>query len=317
MNTTSNHATSDFVEYDVEPRYVRFQFGERAPGHTKLLDKDDALPALREIYRRYTADGSGLLHRGDELWQLMFRAPPNQKLYAAVYYDPDEVPTAYCIYRSKWQELDTTPEADQVLEVFDFGWIDIDGYRGIWEYLAGHDLANRIRWYRVPEDDPAPAMMLEPRMLQRRTGDGIWLRIVDVEDALRARGYDWPGEVTLGVVNDDICSWNDGCYRVASGGAECALRVRSVSSRSISCSRPGVDRPAPICSEPADPAREEADEIRNALLQHGPLHGPGQGDCAGSGWRRSRVRIRLDGGAYGGPGGLPVGVPILPGRQNG
>ena len=209
-----------FVEYDVEPRYVRFQFGERAPGHTKLLDKDGALPALREIYRRYTADGSGLLHRGDELWQLMFRAPPNQKLYAAVYYDPDEVPTAYCIYRSKWQELDTTPEADQVLEVFDFGWIDIDGYRGIWEYLAGHDLANRIRWYRVPEDDPAPAMMLEPRMLQRRTGDGIWLRIVDVEDALRARGYDWPGEVTLGVVNDDICSWNDGCYRVASGGAE-------------------------------------------------------------------------------------------------
>jgi predicted acetyltransferase len=209
-----------FVEYDVEPRYVRFQFGERAPGHTKLLEKDAALPALRAIYRGYTADGSGLLHRGEELWQLMFRGAPNEKLYAAVYFGADDVPTAYCIYRSKWQELETSPEADQVLEVFDFGWTDIEGYRGIWEYLAGHDLANRIRWYRVPEDDPAPAMLLEPRMLQRRTGDGIWLRIVDVEEALRARGYDWSGEVTLGVVNDDICGWNDGNYRLASNGAD-------------------------------------------------------------------------------------------------
>ncbi len=212
-----------YVEYDVDPRFVRFQFGEPAPGHARLLEKDEALPALRQIYRGYCADGSGLLHRGDELWNLMFRGEAKEKFYAAVYFDSDDVPTAYCIYRTRFQGLEVTPEADQVLEVFDFGWTEIGGYRGIWEYLAGHDLANRIRWYRVPEDDPAPAMMMEPRMLQRQTGDGIWLRVVDVEDALRARGYDWPGEVTLRVVNDDICGWNEGCYRVASSGAEVAV----------------------------------------------------------------------------------------------
>lgn len=210
---------STFVEYDIHPRFVQFQFGERPPGHVRLLDADSARPALKEIYRAYSRDGNLLLHRTDALWQALYRTRGRVKIHTAVYFDAAERPTAYCVYRSRWQELDDVPEPDQMLEVLDFAWTDIAAYRGIWHYLGGHDLANRIRWYRVPEDDPAPALLLEPRMLRRQTGDGIWLRVVDAEQTLAARGYDWPGEVTLELVDDDVCAWNLGRYRLASDGA--------------------------------------------------------------------------------------------------
>src|SRR5690606_4534876 len=72
-------------------------------------------------------------------------------------------------------------------------------------------------------------LLLEPRALRRRTGDQMWLRMVDVAPALEARGYEpsAEGSVTLGV-RDDLCPWNEGAYRVTvEGGSAVVKRVRS------------------------------------------------------------------------------------------
>jgi predicted acetyltransferase len=217
-------ATTD-VSYDIPPRCVQFQYGERAPGSVKLLEKDAALPALQAIYRQFSGPANGMLHRGPIFWDLMFRRQHNQNVYAAVYFDEANKPKGYCLYRTREQD-DNAPEPSQVIDVHDFSWLDIQAYRGIWEYLAGHDLANRIRLTFVPEDDPAPGMLLEPRMLQRKTTDGVWLRVVDVEQALSARGYDCSGEAILAVIDDEICDWNNGRYRIATtGGATEVTRL--------------------------------------------------------------------------------------------
>jgi predicted acetyltransferase len=154
----------------------------------------------------------------------------DQHSYIAVYYDSADQPRGYCLYKTKWRVIDS-PGPNHVIDVFDFVWLDIEAYRGIWGYLAGHDLADRIRMEYVAEDDPAPNMMLEPRMLGRKTWDGVWMRVVDVEKALGARGYDCAGEVTVEIIDDDLCAWNNGRYRLtADGGSGSVARVESGSA---------------------------------------------------------------------------------------
>ena len=48
-------------------------------------------------------------------------------------------------------------------------------------------------------------------------GDGLWLRLVDLEAALRARSYASEEAVVL-EVGDELCPWNAGRWRVGGEG---------------------------------------------------------------------------------------------------
>jgi predicted acetyltransferase len=88
----------------------------------------------------------------------------------------------------------------------------------------------------MPIDHPLFFLLAEPRRLRFRAADGIWMRLVDVEAALRARSYASSEQLVLEVV-DAFCPWNDGCYRIeegevsrAKGGADLRLEVRELAS---------------------------------------------------------------------------------------
>jgi predicted acetyltransferase len=51
-----------------------------------------------------------------------------------------------------------------------------------------------------------------------RVGDGVWVRLVDVQAALGARAYR-AGEPVVFEVADAFCPWNEGRWRLADGGA--------------------------------------------------------------------------------------------------
>src|SRR6185369_3145991 len=103
--------------------------------------------------------------------------------------------------------------------------LDMDAYRGMWEFIRRHDLVGRVEMRgAVPEDDPAPDLLLEPRMLNRRTSDGIWLRVVDLEAALPKRPYGARGELTLRLEGDDVCPWNNGTYLMETDGQTTDVR---------------------------------------------------------------------------------------------
>ncbi len=70
----------------------------------------------------------------------------------------------------------------------------------------------------VAEDDLAPQLLLEPRELQRHTGDGIWLRVVDVQRALTQRRYHEAGEIVIEIAADNDCEWNRGSWRLETDG---------------------------------------------------------------------------------------------------
>ena len=208
------------LNYDIDVRYTRFQHGDAPNGYTRLLEKEEAMPVVTELYRQFSGQRNLMIHRAPAMWDGMLPAKEKFKSHIAVFYDERDQPRAYCLYRTKAMENGQETGPWQQLDLYDFCWLDMNSYRGIWSYLSSHDLVAKIIWTAVPEDDPATGLLLEPRMLQRKTSDGIWMRVIDVESVLAARPYACPGEAVLSVADDDLCPWNNGCYRIASNGRE-------------------------------------------------------------------------------------------------
>ena len=211
---------SSQVEYSFDPRLAGFQFGDRAEGHTRVVETEKAVPIITGVYRRFIEPRNLLLHRAPVQWQLPFRNK-KRKTYCAIHYGADQEPDGYMLYAlSPHQEPSSDPDLDQTLAITDFVWLNVNGYRGLWEFVRAHDLVGKVTTYFAAEDDPALSLLLEPRVLQRRTADGIWLRVVDARAALAARGYDLAGETTLRIAEDAECPWNVGTYRLATDGTQ-------------------------------------------------------------------------------------------------
>jgi predicted acetyltransferase len=67
-------------------------------------------------------------------------------------------------------------------------------------------------------------MLAEPRRLQLRLGDGIWLRIVDVPAALTARSYAADGEMVLDI-GDEFLPEAAGRWRLKVSGGEATVEA--------------------------------------------------------------------------------------------
>ena len=86
----------------------------------------------------------------------------------------------------------------------------------LWRFLFGIDLTTRVHGYDIDPACSLPLNVRDPRSLGLRWTDGLWLRLVDVDAALRARSYA-DGEPVVLDVRDEFCPWNAGRYRVGEG----------------------------------------------------------------------------------------------------
>jgi predicted acetyltransferase len=86
--------------------------------------------------------------------------------------------------------------------------------REMWRFLFGVDLVARIRAWPLPPDHPLYLLAKEPKRLRVRAGDGLWLRIIDVERALSARSYTTEGELVV-ELSDPFLPENEGTWRLS------------------------------------------------------------------------------------------------------
>lgn len=207
------------VDYRFDPRFAELQFGRRAEGYSRRHGKDDALPTLRALYDEFIEPRNLLLHRPPWLWQRTLRNKRGPR--CAIHYNAAHEPDGYLLYTlAPLGQPDAETPLDQALTINELVWRDMNGYRGLWAFIRAHDLVGRVVTAYAAEDDPAPALLLEPRILHRATGDGIWLRVVDAAAALGARGYDHAGETTIAIGADDDCPWNVGVVRLRTDGRQ-------------------------------------------------------------------------------------------------
>ncbi len=91
--------------------------------------------------------------------------------------------------------------------------------RELWRWLLDFDWTSQFQASLLPLDHPLFLLLSEPRRMRFELGDGIWLRLLDVGAALRARSYAGDGDVVLELA-DAFLPENAGRWRVGASGVD-------------------------------------------------------------------------------------------------
>jgi predicted acetyltransferase len=220
---------------------IRARFALRddagAVGAVRLVDVAEAKELLPPLHERVRREIPGMVARSAEWWSTYRFADPERLRHGAgpkifAVYERDGTPEGFAQYRVKddWHEGFSRSEL-RVNEAFG---VTPAAMREVWRFLFGIDLIDRVRGSLDP-GSPLFLSVVDARSLGLRIGEGLWLRLVDVEAALRARTYAADDAVVLGV-GDAFCPWNTGRYRVGTrveqtdDGADLELDVADLAS---------------------------------------------------------------------------------------
>ncbi len=190
--------------------------GDPAPtGSVRLVSQEEAQEAFPPVYDRIRLQRPGMLSRTDHWWREHRLADPEHwrrgagaKFYALL--ELNGRAEAFATYRvaSKWD--DGMPQGE--VRVIEAHATSPEATRELWRFLFGIDLVATVRSEIFDPNSPLFLMVVDPRTLRVTLHDGLWLRLLDVDAALRARSYRREGSVVIEVV-DDVCKWNTGRYR--------------------------------------------------------------------------------------------------------
>ncbi|GAA1102743.1 GNAT family N-acetyltransferase [Nocardiopsis composta] len=205
--------------------YRRFGYGTatrqariRVPGQAAfrpgldtdgLVDEVDCAPddpRLLLPYKEVSAQRTGWLQRDHRHWaQILGTDAPGDRPRFAVH------PQGYAVYR-------VTPAFDDLgaactVTVAELVAATPQAYRSLWRHILDLDLVAEIAVESVAPDEPLLDLLSDLRAPRPQIRDNLWVRVVDLERALRARRYARPVEAVLEIA-DRFCPWNQGRWRL-------------------------------------------------------------------------------------------------------
>jgi predicted acetyltransferase len=191
-----------------------------ARGTFRLVDVEEAARNFPPLYERVFGQRPGMFARSKAWWEgrRLVPSPWGPKTAKRlVLLELDGAPAGYAIYtvEQEWEHgsssgtvtvieaVAPTPEATRELWrwLLDFVWTS--------EFVASH----------LPLDHPLFLLLAEPRRMRFEVGDGIWVRLIDVEAALAARSYAADTQVVI-ELTDSFLPENAGRWRLGARGAE-------------------------------------------------------------------------------------------------
>ena len=178
-------------------------------------DSDDAARVVHDLHLRCAADTLGAVSRPEKMARpLLVDLPltrqgrePWQVLLALV----EGQPAGYAVFsrEGKWENW----RAKGTVTVREMAAADPAVLLALARRLVDFDLTSSIRISGRASDDPLVWWAGGPRAMDVTTVDSLWLRLVDVDTALTARGYSGTCDVVLDVL-DPHCPWNQRAWRL-------------------------------------------------------------------------------------------------------
>jgi predicted acetyltransferase len=186
-------------------------------GRVDAVDADTYRDAAAGVYDRVRRAVPGNLERDERWWDRTMEDLPEHREGATarryvLHTEPGGEVTGFAAFRVKgsWTE---TGEPDGTLTVHEVRALSTPAYAALWRFLLSHDLLRTVRYPMASADDPVRHLLTDARAFHTQSIDALWVRLVDVDRALRARRYPTPVELVL-EVRDRFCPWNDGRFHL-------------------------------------------------------------------------------------------------------
>lgn len=180
------------------------------------VDSDSAARAVHDLHLLCAESTLGAVTRPERMARPEFvdlpltrqGREPWQVLLAQV----DGQPTGYAVFsrEAKWKDF----RAKGKVVVRELAATDPATLLALARRLVDFDLTASITVHGRGADDPLVWWAGGPRALGVKTSDSLWLRLINVDAALTARGYSSACDIVLDVV-DPICPWNQRTWRLS------------------------------------------------------------------------------------------------------
>jgi predicted acetyltransferase len=211
------------VRYDIQLDRVALRRDVDVPDATPAVGLPaDKVEAMRAVHDRVRLRVPGMLDRRGAWWERRIYDPEHRRegagpLHAAVQPGPDGAPAGYALYAGKSSWDDHGPAGS--VNVRELVAESPAARAGLWRFLLGLDLVRTLQWRLGPDHDPVTHMLAGNDAVNRRAGDGMFVRLLDVDAALSARDYAADLDLVL-EVEDPFCPWNAGRHRLRDGRCE-------------------------------------------------------------------------------------------------
>lgn len=194
-------------------------------GRVRLVSADAAGQRFPRIYDRARGRRAGMVAWGDGDWAYWIERgsdEPGEQEGARWFavYERGRRDTGYVIYRivQSWPN----GSAGNRLHIEHLVGVDAEAELALWRYVLDIDLVTEVTASLRPVDDAVLLRLADLHGVQTHLQDGLWLRLVRVDEALAARQYTGTGTVIL-AVRDPMLPGNEGTWAltVADGTASC------------------------------------------------------------------------------------------------
>ena len=231
---------TEFDEIEIDRTRVSVQ-GEA--GSVRLVAAEEAAEIFPAIYDAERLRRPGMLSRSVHWWKHLFIDPEGRRRgfssLRLVLHETDGRPDGYAFYRQKLDSESGFPEGK--VSVREIIAASPTAHTGLWRFLTSIDLFVEIAYWNLPVDDPLAWKVPDHRRIKRKRWDALYLRILDVVQALEARTYAADGRITFAV--DDpflpdlggtfelgVSEGNGTCRRIGGGPTDVSLGTTDLAS---------------------------------------------------------------------------------------
>ncbi len=228
-------AEVDAISFDVRGRTPLAVAAGAPLDDVRFCTDDEVITHLVPLHDRIRLTRPGMIARSEAWWRHRrihdapaWRGGATQRRHVAAW--RDGVVTGWVAFRQRMHWTDDLP--DGTLEVDELVSVDGRAEASLWRFVTGVDLFPKVRYALAPVDAALPWLVDEPRRIQRRRNDALYLRLDDVATALAARRYDADGALRIEV--RDVPGTPGYALAIEGGVASC---VRDDASPDLSMDR--------------------------------------------------------------------------------
>ena len=173
-----------YHRWKIDRRHTAMKLPPDGGGNLRFISADAAREEWPRLHARMLTGRVGMIRYSDSYWRAALwdfgnRRDGESEFFHVAFMRGNRV-AGLCAYRRRDRS---------VLVPYLLG-EDAEVEAELWNYCFGIDLIQEIQAWPRATDDPLVWRLDDPRRLERSLNDHIWLRLVDVAEALSARSYD-------------------------------------------------------------------------------------------------------------------------------